>query len=160
MNSSALKPDVRGKQETILVVDDDASVRETLGRVLATEGYVVLPAASGTEALEIAASNRIDLVLLDLNMPGQGGWETFHTLASENPLLAVIIITARPNQLFTSLAAGVDALLEKPFDFPALLKIVRTVIGEPPETRLGRREGRRADFRYLAVGGKRVSPRP
>jgi len=109
-------------EKRILVVDDDSSVREMLSRVLAGEGYGVLAAANGAEALEIAAAKKIDLVLLDLNMPGQSGWDTFERLTASQPLLAVIIITARPNQLFTALGAGVGALLEKPLDFPQLLQ--------------------------------------
>ena len=57
-------------------------------------------------------------------MPVQGGWDTFEKLTAKDPMLAVIIITARPNQLFTALGAGVGALLEKPLDFPRLLRTV------------------------------------
>ena len=64
----------------------------------------------------------IDLVLLDLNMPIKNGWDAFEQLTSENPMLAVIVITARPNQLFTALGSGVSGLLEKPLDFPTLLE--------------------------------------
>ena len=57
----------------ILVVDDDASVREMLGRVLTGEGYAVQIASNGSEALALIAAHRQDLVLLDLNLPG-GEW--------------------------------------------------------------------------------------
>ena len=136
-------------KKTILLVDDDPSVREMVGRVLAGEGYLVLSAANGPEALRIVATTDTDLVLLDLNMPGQSGWDTFEKLTSENPFLAVIIITARSQQLFTAAGAGVGALLEKPLNFPKLLKTVREVLAESPETRLARLTGKRADFRYL-----------
>ena len=154
MNSKADKVAVRAGQKVILLVDDDPSIREVLGRVLAAEGYLVLPAADGLEALTVATDNRVDLVLLDLNMPGQAGWDTFEKLTSDNPLLGVIIITARSNQLFTSLGAGVGALVEKPFDYPALLDTVRVVLAEPAETRLARMAGRPRDFHYLASGRK------
>jgi DNA-binding response OmpR family regulator len=145
-------------KKRILLVDDDGSVREMIGRVLAAEGYLVLSASNGAEALGIAAANRIDLVLLDLNMPGQGGWDTFEKLTSNHPLLAVIIITARPNQLFTALGAGVGALLEKPLDFPKLLETVRAVIAESPQVRLARMAGHEADFHYLASSGRTIRP--
>ena len=154
MNSKTKKPSLHAVQKTILVVDDDPSVREMIGRVLAAEGYPVLSASTGAEAVEIAASNRIDLVLLDLNMPGQGGWDTFEKLTSNDPLLAVIIVTARPGQLFTALGAGVGALLEKPLDFPKLLETVRAVLAESPQVRMARLAGQHADFHYLASGGK------
>jgi DNA-binding response OmpR family regulator len=92
-------------------------------------------------------------VLLDLNMPVKGGWDTFERLTSEDPLLAVIIITARPNQLFTALGAGVGALLEKPLDFPMLLKTVSALLAESAEARLARVAGHHTDFHYLPSTG-------
>ena len=130
----------RGKH--LLLVDDDPSVREMIGRVLVGEGYHVLTAANGLEAIDLAATKPLDLVLLDLNMPGKGGWDTFERISSENPCLAVIIITAKPDQVFTSIAAGVGALLEKPLDFTVLLKVVHDLLNEPAEQRLARLAGR------------------
>jgi DNA-binding response OmpR family regulator len=141
-------------KKRLLLVDDDPSVREMVGRVLASEGYAVVCAANGPEALRIAQSNSIDLVLLDLNMPGQGGWDTFEKLTTQDPFLAVIIITARPNQLFTSLGAGVGALLEKPLDFPKLLETINALLTEPPAFRLARLTGRHAAFHYQPSTGK------
>ena len=136
-------------KKTILLVDDDPSVREMVGRVLVGEGYLVLPAANGPEALRIAASTNIDLVLLDLNMPGLSGWDTFERLTSRDPLLAVIIITARQQQLFMAVNAGVGALLEKPLHFPKLLKTIGNLLAESPEARLARLSGKLAGFQYL-----------
>jgi DNA-binding response OmpR family regulator len=140
---------VKPAKNRILVVDDDSSVREMLTRVLVGEGYLVWAAADGTTALEIAAAAKIDLVLLDLNLPGTGGWDTFETLTAENPLLSVIIITARSNQLFTALGAGVGALLEKPLNFPILLQTIRRLLAEPVESRLARMTGNPADLHYV-----------
>ena len=78
----------------ILLVDDDPGVRRMLSRVLEEEGYAVVPAANGIEALELATTRMPDLVLLDLNLPLQDGWDTLERLTTENPLLPVIIITA------------------------------------------------------------------
>lgn len=133
----------------ILLVDDDPSVLESLARVLDGENYTVLPAANGVEALQIAAATPVDLVLLDLNLPVKNGWDTFEQLTAQNPLLPVIIITARPNQLFPALASGVGALMEKPLDFPKLLQTMTDLLQEPTETRLARMAGRAAEFRYL-----------
>lgn len=117
----------------ILVVDDDTSVRESIARALAYEGYQPVTAANGDEALGIAASTRIDLVLLDLNMPVKNGWDTFKQLTAANPGLPVIIVTARPNQLFTALASGTTALVEKPLDFFQLLETIKKALaGMPP----------------------------
>src|SRR5208283_3074471 len=132
---------VKPAKNRILIVDDDASVREMLTRVLAGEGYLVWAAANGAAALEIAATTKVDLVLLDLNLPGKSGWDTFERLTTENPLLAVIIITARSNRLFTALGAGAGALLEKPLDFPKLLQTISRLLKEPAESRVARLAG-------------------
>jgi CheY-like chemotaxis protein len=144
-------------KKTILLVDDDPSVREMVGRVLLGEGYRVLFATNGLEALAIAATVEIDLVLLDLNMPGQGGWDTFERLTSGNPLIAVIIITARPQQLFTAANEGVGALLEKPLNITELLETMRGLLAESPEARLARLSGKQTDFRYLPSRRKGLS---
>jgi DNA-binding response OmpR family regulator len=135
----------------ILLVDDDAAIRDMLGRVLTESGYLVLPAVNGQEALDLAAAVEIDLVLLDLNLPVKNGWETFERLTNENPLLPIVIITARSNQLFPALASGAGALMEKPLDFPTLLETISALLEEPAETRLARIAGRRAEFHYAPV---------
>ena len=137
----------RAKAKRILLVDDDPAVRSALAQVLAEEGYTVLCGANGDEALQ-AADDAIDLVLLDLNMPIRNGWDTFERLTAQHPLVPVIIITARPNQLFTALSAGVGALMEKPLDFPVLLETIRDLLDEPDGVRLARIAGRTTDFHY------------
>jgi two-component system, OmpR family, response regulator len=148
-NEAGQSGNVEPAENRILVVDDDPSVREMLTRVLVGEGYLVWAAADGTAALEIAADAKVNLVLLDLNMPGKSGWDTFERLTAENPLLPVIIVTARANQLFTALGSGVGALLEKPLHFPKLLETIRQLLAEPAESRLARMAGSPADFHYL-----------
>ena len=147
-NEADRRGNVKPAKNRILVVDDDASVREMLTRVLAGEGYLVWTAADGTAALEIAAAARIDLVLLDLNMPGKSGCDTFERLTVQNPFLAVIIITARSNLIFTALGAGVGALLDKPLDFPKLLQTITRLLAEPAESRVARMAGSPAYFRH------------
>jgi CheY-like chemotaxis protein len=147
---------VNPSDHRILVVDDDSSVREMLTRVLTGEGYPVWAAADGTAALEIAAAAKFDLVLLDLNLPGMTGWSTFKALTALDPLLAVIIVTARSNQLFTALGAGVGALLEKPLDFAKLLQTISQLLAEPAELRLARRAGASAEFHYIHAQGPQL----
>ena len=115
------------------------------------EGYVVIPANDGQQALELASSAAMDLVLLDLNMPVRNGWDTFEELTREHPLVPVIIITARPNQLFTAVGAGVGALLEKPMDIPTLLRTIQRLLAESVETRLARIAGQETEFHYSAA---------
>lgn len=140
----------RPARQRLLLVDDDAGVRGSLHDVLIQEGYQVISAEDGQRALELIASSPIDLVLLDLNMPRKNGWDTFERLSAEHPVVPVILITARPNQLFTAVSAGVGALLEKPLDISVLLETIARLLAEPVETRLARLAGRDVSFRYAA----------
>lgn len=133
----------------ILLVDDDPAVRQMLGLLLTGEGYTVLLAVNGSDSIQVVRTTEVDLVLLDLNMPGLDGWETFEQLASENPMLPIIVITARPNQHFTALSAGIGALLEKPLDMPKLFLTIRDLLNEPDEIRLARVAGRPSEFHYV-----------
>jgi CheY-like chemotaxis protein len=136
-------------KQKILLVDDDPAIRQILVRLLTEEDFIVLSAANGVEALVLSASAKFDLVLLDLNMPVKNGWETFEQLSANNPLLPIILITARPNQFFPALAAGVGALLEKPLDFTKLFQTIRELLEESEEERLARLTGRSAAFSYI-----------
>src|SRR6266404_3922583 len=79
----------------ILLVDDDPTVRDSLQDVLLAEGYLIVPAADGQQALDLANKSAVDLVLLDLNMPVKNGWDTFEQLTREHPFIPIVIVTAR-----------------------------------------------------------------
>ena len=132
----------------ILLVDDDSTVRDSVNDVLVAEGYVVIPAENGQQALDLANQSPVDLALLDLNMPVKNGWDTFERLTAEHPLIPIIIVTARPNQLFTALSAGAGALMEKPMDIPTLLRTMETLLAETAEQRLARLAGKKTEFHY------------
>jgi Response regulator containing CheY-like receiver, AAA-type ATPase, and DNA-binding domains len=133
----------------VLVVDDDPAVRHMLCRLLSEEDYLVLSASNGVEALEMV--NSVDLVLLDLNLPGADGWQIFERIHNRSRAVSVIIITARHNQVFPALASGAGALMEKPLDLPKLLSIIHKLLSESEEERKARLSGRAADFHYLAA---------
>lgn len=118
------------KQETILLIDDDRSVRTAVSEVLRQEGYSVIALSSGKTALDVVQSSDVKLALLDLNLPDESGWDVFSQITSHAPQMPIIIVTARSNQKFTALAAGVGGLLEKPYNFPVLLELIRTLIDE------------------------------
>jgi CheY-like chemotaxis protein len=69
----------------VLLVDDDRSVLDALGAVIESEGFELVRAADGHEALVRFRQQPIDIVLLDLNMPVKGGWETLERLTTINP---------------------------------------------------------------------------
>jgi CheY-like chemotaxis protein len=133
----------------ILLADDDDEVLAALSSVLTSEGYEVIVAKNGREAIEQFLEQHIDVALLDLNMPVKGGWEAFERLTTIHPLLQVIVITARPDQYPLAIAAGVAALMEKPLDLPLLLQTIDDLLVEQLENRLSRLAGRRPITRYL-----------
>ncbi len=132
-------------------MDDDEGVRKSLGWVLTEEGYRVHSAVNGAEALELAKRAPPDLVLLDLKLRDKSGWDVFRSLVQHRPLLPVVVITARPNQLFTALAAGVAALLEKPLHIPKLLQTISHLLKESVEARVARVSGKLGEFHYIAA---------
>lgn len=134
----------------ILVVDDEESIREALSKVLQAENYEVLLAQTGQGAIEKYGTGRIDLLLLDLNLPGGNGWATLDWLAKVNPLLPVIIITGRADQRRLAEKSGADALMEKPLDVPLLLKTIRELLDEPMESRAERASRRSSSFRFVS----------
>ena len=134
----------------IMVVDDDAQVRQSLRKLLQAEGYDVVLAAEGPQALALYEPKSIDLMLLDLNLPGTSGWDVFERVTSLNPLLPIVIITGRGQQLKLAGAAGVGALMEKPLDIPMLLRTIADLLAEPPERRLKRLAGVEHSTRFFA----------
>ena len=143
----------------ILLVDDDPTVRDSLKEVLVAEGYFVIPAENGQQALDLANQSPVDLVLLDLNMPVKNGWDTFERLTAEHPLIPIIIVTARPNQLFTAVSADAGALLEKPMDIPTLLRAMEKLLAETAEQRLARLAGKKTEFHYRPATGSHEGSR-
>src|SRR5437764_133081 len=98
----------------LLIADDDLAVRESLKKVLEETGYEVLCAADGEEAESKFSSDRIDLLLLDLDLPKQNGWNVFGLVSALNPLLPIVIITGLRDELDAGLVPGVSAFFEKP----------------------------------------------
>ena len=136
----------------ILLADDDAGVRETVGHVLESECYQVMPAKTGREAARKFIVELPDLVLLDLNMPDRDGWEAFDLMNSTHPLVPVIVITARPGEYDHAVELGVDALMEKPLDLPLLLSTIAGFLNESESERIRRLTSRDFKTVLLATG--------
>ena len=118
----------------ILLVDDERSIRASLSKILGAENYEVVLAENGHEAIEKHGAQRIDLLILDLNMPVKNGWDTLDWLVKIDPVLPVVIITGRSNQRALAETVGADALMEKPLDVPLLLQTIRELMDEPMES--------------------------
>ena len=119
--------------KTILVVDDDDSTVELLAQLLELEGYAVLTASDGQEALERASRTVPDLILTDQRMPIMTGAGLFRAL-QKNPRLRqipVILITSAPPAAARDLQWA--ELIRKPLDFEALLRAVDRVFREAGE---------------------------
>src|SRR5262245_47001721 len=89
---------LRHSPELILVVDDDASLRESLGEVLRSEHYAVRLASDGRDAVRQFLEGPPDLILLDVSMPDINGWQAHEIMSGLYPYVPVIVITARPGQ--------------------------------------------------------------
>ena len=116
---------------TILVVDDDSAVRESLRRALKLEGYEVELAADGDAALErIGADSEPDAVILDVMMPGTDGLEVCRTLRASGNRLPVLMLTARGavDDRVAGLDAGADDYLVKPFALDELFARLRALL--------------------------------
>jgi CheY-like chemotaxis protein len=111
---------------TILVVDDDSDIRDTLTEILGDEGYRVSSARNGREALAfLTAQTRPSLILLDMMMPEMDGWR-FRQEQQRNPDIAgipVVILSAHGNVREAALALGVADYLRKPLRVESLLEI-------------------------------------
>lgn len=117
-------------KKTILVVDDDASVRESVNKVLGDAGYETVLAAGGLDAIVRVDSGSIDLVLLDIGLPTQSGWEICKHLSREHSNVPIIIMTGQTRQFKLAIDAGAAALMEKPLDAYELLHTIQLLLGQ------------------------------
>ena len=116
----------------ILVVDDNPANLEILETRLARQGYQVITAKDGDEALQIARAQTPDLILLDVMMPGKDGIEVCRELKTDEglPFMPIILVTAKadPVDIVAGLDAGGDEYITKPVDHAALVARVRSIL--------------------------------
>src|SRR4029453_2304200 len=96
----------------ILIIDDEASLRQTLARILQRDGYEVTTVASGLEGLSIVQQHAFDLVYLDIRMPDMNGLDVLKSIHPQFPELPVILFTAQPD-----LHSAVEALRRGAIDY-------------------------------------------
>ncbi len=120
----------------VLVVDDDAKTVELVKLYLHRDGYKVLTAYNGMEALRLARESHLDLIVLDLMLPGVDGLEVCRTLRSESDV-PIIMLTARTTDedKLTGLGLGADDYVTKPFSPRELAARVRAVLRRLPGER-------------------------
>jgi two-component system cell cycle sensor histidine kinase/response regulator CckA len=126
---------VSGGNETILVVDDEETIRRLLRDLLQAKGYRVVEAADGREALRVFEEHggRIDLVILDMVMPEMGGREAYVHLRELNPDIRTILSTgyAEDERARELMSMGVMAFVQKPYRVDVLAAVVRSVLDTP-----------------------------
>jgi len=122
----------------ILVVDDDPQIRRVLRTTLIAQGYEVVDARSGDEALDRVRVEKLDLVILDMNMPGMNGIETCRLIRSGSDI-AIIMLTVRDSEgdKVEALDAGADDYMTKPFGSPELLARIRAALRRLPQVANG-----------------------
>jgi two-component system chemotaxis response regulator CheY len=113
----------------ILIVDDDASIRQTVAEVLTLEEYAVATAPNGVEALAAVARQRPGLVLLDMRMPILDGWGFARALKERNIALPILVMTAAQDSEHWAEEVGAAGYLAKPFDLAELLEAVESLYG-------------------------------
>ena len=129
----------------ILVVDDHREIRQAVGEIVARDGYRVSTAGNGGEMRRVLKSESVDLIVLDLMLPGEDGLTLCRELRSGSRWVPVIILTAKGDEIdrVVGLETGADDYVAKPFSGRELLARIRAVLrrsqtpadrGTPPET--------------------------
>jgi two-component system, OmpR family, alkaline phosphatase synthesis response regulator PhoP len=137
----------------LLIVEDDPTLRQALAFNLSREGYDVATAANGEAALQSARNERLDLVLLDVMLPGMSGVEVLRVLRRDGVTTPVIILSAKGDEIdrVVGLKVGADDYIAKPFSRPELLARIEAVL------RRQRREAESPERReQLAFGGVEI----
>ncbi len=132
----------------ILVVDDERQIRRALSLHLGARGYEVFEADTGERALQVAATEHPDVVLLDLGLPGMDGVLVIQALRGWTDM-PIIVLSVRDDERskVRALDAGADDYVTKPFGMAELLARVRAVLRRPPNTQESRAEVTTSSFR-------------
>jgi two-component system CheB/CheR fusion protein len=119
----------------VLLIDDHAAAREGYAVFLAGSGYDVVQASTGEDALTIASTSKIDVVVLDLGLPDIDGWEVARRLKGQTHTSAIPIIALTgsdlPHERISSMRAGCDRHLGKPCMPSVLIDTIRSCTNEP-----------------------------
>ncbi|MBS1815802.1 MAG: sigma-54-dependent Fis family transcriptional regulator [Acidobacteria bacterium] len=115
---------------SILIIDDEAGIRDSLETLLTLEGFTVTMAEEGSAGLDLLTRNEYDLLLLDLSLPGESGIDLLPRIKALRPQMPVIMITAygTVSNVVDALRAGAENFVQKPWDNEKLLADIRTAI--------------------------------
>ena len=125
------QPDDTAMPPSVLIVDDEPSIREFLAFVLTDEGYRVQTASDGREAIDLAKRESPDVVITDLMMPRMDGYELIAHLRQECERVRAIIAMSAMNTA-AGRTPGADLFIAKPFEVEDVLASVHALLGAPP----------------------------
>jgi DNA-binding NtrC family response regulator len=137
LNADATEPSPAGSDArvvgpaSVLIIDDEAAIRESLEALLTMEGFQVTMAVDGPAGLDQLAHNEYDLLLLDLALPGESGIDLLPRIVEMQPDMPVIMITAfgTVSNVVDAIRAGAENFVQKPWDNEKLLADIRAAIG-------------------------------
>jgi len=129
------------QQTTLLLIEDDELVRDALARGFVREGYLVLTAATGHDAMGVLYTSPVDVVLLDVGLPDVSGADLCARLRQFFPYMPVVVCTgaASPEEAAGLRELGITHFFCKPISMPELIAAVRSALNErplPPSARL------------------------
>jgi two-component system, NtrC family, nitrogen regulation response regulator NtrX len=127
------------RRTSILLVDDDSNVRQSLEQALTQEDFHVVPAANGREAMLGFGEHLIDVALLDVHLGTESGWDTCRELRQIHPRLPVIMMTGHAGEVTAGPEHPVEAFLEKPLDLAQLIQKLGELVAENKLSKSARR---------------------
>jgi DNA-binding response OmpR family regulator len=137
----------------ILVVDDDPTMVKLINVNLKLNNYAVIEAISGEQALDIVSKETLDLVVLDIMMPGVDGWEVLKRIRNDPDTeeLPVILVTAKTqdSDVIRGWEYGADEYVIKPFNPLLLVEVIKMVLDRSYEDRLERRKKQKEKLEVL-----------
>jgi CheY-like chemotaxis protein len=127
------RPRRASRARRILLIDDDAGVRETLAALLQTMGHTAIEAESGAVGLRRLSEEPVDLVITDLGMPGMNGYEVARAVKAQHPEVGVILITGWGEHTTDdpTISGLVDRVIGKPLSLQTLLTAIEPLVAGP-----------------------------
>jgi CheY-like chemotaxis protein len=136
-----MQPDLPRGSETILVVEDEDILRDLLVKILEMQGYRVIPASDGDEAIRRfnEHANEIDLVLSDMGLPKRSGWDAIKSMQRGSGAIRALLASGYldPGQKSEVLKSGISGFIQKPYKMDEVIRAVRETLDEEREDSAG-----------------------